>query len=265
MRLERTRPLTWVLATVAGWALLAWLLALLGMGGRIAPVEHDPSLAQSLPRPGATPESRLQGPGDYAEAVRRPLFFTSRQPLAFVIQGEQDNNVAADSAFDYVLTGVLIAPTARLAMLQKPDGSDGPTVAVGDEVEGHPGWRLSSVAARSALFTGPEGERSLELRRYMGDGPAMPGQMPPPAASPAPPPPSAPISGGVPPATADSATAAAAAVAAEQAEQARRNTPPTRALPNTPEQQAQIDAIRRRIEARRAQLQVEPQNQNSER
>ena len=41
-RFAQARPLTWLLAGLCGWALLLWLGALLGMGGRIAPVEPQP-------------------------------------------------------------------------------------------------------------------------------------------------------------------------------------------------------------------------------
>ena len=37
-RFAQSRPLTWLLAGFCGWALLLWLGALLGMGGRVAPV-----------------------------------------------------------------------------------------------------------------------------------------------------------------------------------------------------------------------------------
>ena len=41
MRLSDAGPRTWLLATVAGWALLAWVLALVGMGGRIGKLPDD--------------------------------------------------------------------------------------------------------------------------------------------------------------------------------------------------------------------------------
>ena len=42
MRTDAIAPLAWVLTTVAGWAVLVVLLALFGLGGRIAPRAADP-------------------------------------------------------------------------------------------------------------------------------------------------------------------------------------------------------------------------------
>ena len=56
MRTDAIGPRTWLLAALAGWAILAWLLALFGMGGNIRPLPADPALVQALPqlRPPAT-------------------------------------------------------------------------------------------------------------------------------------------------------------------------------------------------------------------
>ena len=59
MRTDAIAPRTWVLATVAGWAVLVWLLALFGLGGRIAPRAADPSLAANLPQPRMAAASRV--------------------------------------------------------------------------------------------------------------------------------------------------------------------------------------------------------------
>ena len=55
-RFDQAGPLTWLLVAAAGWALLLWLAALLGMGGQVAdaePAASDAALPQ--PRP-ATPD-----------------------------------------------------------------------------------------------------------------------------------------------------------------------------------------------------------------
>ena len=44
MRIDAFGPRTWLLATLAGWALLVWILALFGMGGQVRPLPDDPSL-----------------------------------------------------------------------------------------------------------------------------------------------------------------------------------------------------------------------------
>lgn len=253
MRLEHARPLTWMLATLAGWALLAWVLALAGMGGRTAPMADDPSLAQPLPVLTAAPPERLHGPGDHAEAVRRPLFFAERRPLPFFLPVEGGTQAEA-SPFEFVLSGVLIAPGLRMATLQRADGGEGPRVREGDPVEGFPAWRLLRLSPRAAVFAGPEGERELELRVFAGvGGPPMP--PPPPTPAPAPDQPTpVPAPAPVPPASAEAVRAAAAAALAAQAAAGASSGAPPADAGNTPEQQARIDEIRRRIEARREEL-----------
>lgn len=272
--MQQARPLTWLLLTVAAWALLAWVLTLFGLGQRLPLADDKLASAEPLPLLGAAPEQRLSGPGDYAESVRRPLFFASRRPVPFVLGGG-DEPAEADNPFDFVLTGVLIAPGVSVATLQEADGSTGPRVRVGQDVPGHPGWRLLRLSPRMAVFTGPEGETSLELRKFTGEGAQLPTPM---RVPPAPPAPAAPTAASASAAAADAARAAAQAAAEAAAQTAPSAaaaaqsaggvapathpsaTPappaPSRAAPQVSEaQQAQVDAIRRRIEARRAELQ----------
>ena len=51
MRVDAAAPRTWLLAAVAAWALLTWLLAVAGMGGRVGVLPDDPTLRQPLPTP----------------------------------------------------------------------------------------------------------------------------------------------------------------------------------------------------------------------
>ena len=77
-RLAHAGPLTWLLAALAAWAMLAWLAALLGMGGRIAPVEA--AAAGPLPVAKAPSADRLGPLSQYADAASRPLFTVDGQP-----------------------------------------------------------------------------------------------------------------------------------------------------------------------------------------
>lgn len=241
MRADAIAPRTWLLVAVAGWALLVWLLALFGLGGRIAPLPADPSLIANLPQPGAAATSRVGPFGQYAQIATRPAFNPDRRPRPFFIEGQGQGEAA--QAFDYVLTGVLITPQLEMAILQ-PSSGDGLSlrVKVGESPEGNAGWRLAEVHPRSAIFDSPEGQRTLELRTYTGGGEA------PTAAAGAAPPLAARDE------TSDTANAAvAAAKQAELAAQTGKLPPPPAAQPTlTPEQQMQ--QIRQRIEARRAQL-----------
>ena len=252
MRVDDVGARTWLLAAVAGWAVLAWLLAVFGMGGRIAPLVDDPGLVKPIPALPASSASRLGPISQYAEIGARPLFSVDRRPKPFSLQGDADGTEAGKE-FDYQLTSVLITPNLQLAILQSPDGSKSVRVKLGGAPESHPAWRLSALNPRSAVFDGPSGQRRLDLRVFDGVGGQPPtavareGQ--PPQAVPVTPPvngngmvpqptttPSKPSSAAVPPGTVKPAAAGPAT-----------STPPMT-------EQAQMEAIRQRIQARRAQL-----------
>ncbi len=258
MRLDDAGPRTWLLATVAGWAVLAWLLALAGMGRHAQQLDADPSLLRPLPTTRAQATERLGPLSQYAQIATRPLFSTDRQPKPFFLQGQGDGE-SKDNAFDYLLTSVLITPTLHMAILQPADGSESVRVRLGDVPESHPAWRLTALDARSAVFEGPEGRREMTLRVFDGQG----GQPPTPlnALPPQPLPAGLPQPVGTslqaapqpkmattarPPANAARATPATPGAAPQPAEQDNDDAPVT------PE--AQMEAIRKRIEARRAQM-----------
>lgn len=267
MRLDDAGPRTWLLATVAGWAVLAWLLAVFGMGRHAQALEADPGLLRPLPNARPPAPQRLGPLSQYAAIAQRPLFSQDRLPKPFFLQGEGEGE-GQQTAFDYVLTSVLITPTLKMAILQPADGSESVRVKLGEVPESHPAWRLTSLDARSAVFEGPEGRREMTLRVFDGNG----GQ-PPTAVATAPgtnrP---QPVGVPVPPAAANAAAANAARPgnASANARSAGNGTAsnrtanntqtpapppapePSENTPMTPE--AQMEAIRKRIEARRAQM-----------
>lgn len=259
MRIDDAGARTWLLAALAGWALLAWMLTIFGMARDVAPLREDPSMLRPLPELPSAPGGRLGPAAQYGELAARPLFAADRQPRPFAIAGLETG--AGDTAFDYVLTSVLITPGLKMAILQPADGSDPVRVRLDEAPEAHPAWRLSTLAERSAVFEGPDGQRSLELRVYDGQG----GQAPtavavdpatssrrngnvlpiqPPRAQPAPPQRGMAPTGQTSPASPEQPPAAPPDVTEEPS--------PSDAGPMTNE--AQMEAIRKRIEARRAQL-----------
>lgn len=217
-RFAQSRPLTWLLAGFCGWALLLWVGALFGMGGRVAPVEPLP--ASALPQPGPATPDRIGPLIRYAEAAARPLFTQDRRPRGFLASVPEGEGEAAQSAsLDFILTGVLISPQVRLAIIQPSGGGEAQRVREGTSPEGANGWRLLEVQPRRVIFEGSGGQVTLDLRSFGGSGP-------PPAA--------------VARNTADAAGAAPQQLTANQAPQQS--------------EAARIETIRRRIEARRAQL-----------
>ena len=250
MRLEDVSPRTWLFGAVAGWALAAWVLALAGMGGRVTPLPDDPSLLQSLPKPTRAPPERLGPFGQYAEISARPLFSQDRRLQPFSLGGDDDTS----NDFDYVLNGVLLVPQVKLAMIEPTDGGDAERVKLGDPVEAAPAWRLVALNPRSAVFEGPGGQKTLELRVFDGTGGEPPsagdiadaqdGD----AASPS-----------LPPAAAAVPRAPTAGIAGGQGAQ-KKGAPATSASPPVSTEQ-QMEALRKRIEQRRAQLRAQQARQ----
>jgi general secretion pathway protein N len=241
-------PRTWLLAAVAGWALTIWALGLFGLGGRIEVLPDDPSLLQRLPQAAKPGAERLGPLGQYSEIGARPLFSDDRRPQPFFINPEGEGE--EQNTFDFVLTGVLLTPRLTMAIVQPTGGGDPVRLKIGEAPEAAQAWALASVKPRSVVFNGPEGERTLELRVFDGVGgepptavaaPPQPGQprpqpqsgtrqtralVPPPASPPLPVPPAANRPAQQPPQTDET----------------------------VPSPEAQAEAIRQRIEARRAQL-----------
>lgn len=231
-RLAQAGPLTWALAAGCGWALALWLATLSGLGGRLAPL--PPAAAATLPVPTPAGPERIGPLGQYAEAAARPLFTADRRPRAFVAVGPDDGGAGGGSAsLDFQLTGVLISPQVRLAILLPASGGEPQRVREGGVPEGAAGWRLLKVQPRRAVFEGPGGQTTLELRTFGVAGP-------PPAREAAVQVDAAPAMGAPPP-------------------------PPPAADPTAPPDEARrIEDIRRRIEARRAQLRQQSPPQNAD-
>jgi general secretion pathway protein N len=259
VRAEAWNVRTWLLAVVAGWAVLAALLALFGLGGRITPLPADPALVQALPRLPATPPERLGALDQYADVGARPLFSEDRRPKPFFLSGEE----AAAPTFDLVLTSVLITPSLELAIVQPAQGGEGLRVKVGESPTGFAGWRLAELDPRRAVFEGPEGRRELELRVFDGAGGQPPTQVignppvVPPAAAVAPPMPGGRTTGGnnaptaMPTVSSPPPPGQAPAPVAMPVPTPSSSTAPTVPAATTDQQ---MEAIRQRIEQRRAQL-----------
>lgn len=252
MRADAAGARTWLIGALALWALLFWILALAGLGSRIERLPADPALLQPLPAVPAPAQERLGPFPQYAAIGERPLFTDDRRPQPFFINaesGEQQNT------FDYVLTSVLLTPGLQMAIVSPGEGGEPVRLRIGEAPEAAPAWRLQSVQPRSAVFAGPDGNRTLELRVFDGVGGEAPTAVAPPRAN------------GARAATPSAGTVTDADATAEVVERPPAAVPvpaqpPAAAVkdaaaPMTPD--AQVEAIRQRIEARRAQLRRQAQ------
>lgn len=255
MRTDLAGPRTWLLAALAGWCVLAWVLALAGMGGRVEPLAADASMTQPLPRLPANAQERLGTLSQYSEISARPLFSSDRRPKPFFIAGDGSEQV---QAFDFVLSSVMITPGLQMAILQPTGGGESIRLQVGESPPSMSNWQLVEVQPRSASFAGPEGPRTLELRVFDGAGGQPPTALmprpPPPGSQPAPQP-----AAGTPPRGASTASVPPVALPKPEAEGTPAEVATSDAVdasggPSELTTQQQMDAIRQRIEARRAQL-----------
>lgn len=265
MRVDSLAPKTWLLAGVAAWALCLWVLAMAGMGGRLGEVAEDGG-PQRLPTT-ELPGGERPGPlAQYSEIAERPLFSENRRPQPFTIDG--NGQEAPTNPFDYILTSVLMTPRVQLAILRPPgDGAKPVLVKLGEAVETAPQWTLASLQPRQAVFRGPEGEKAIDLRVFDGVGAIVPIRnanntgVPPPGPPQIPPPGQPGQPGGIP---IQESVPPPGTLA--QGDMAQPQQMPVPAAPMSGNgdisTQAQLEAIRKRIEARRAQLRQ--QNQSSQ-
>jgi general secretion pathway protein N len=257
------RPASMVVGAVCLWAVSVLMLALAGLGARVEG-SGAPADPPALPQVSLTAApSRLTALVDYAQVGQRPLMSPDRRPAPVAAAGGSDE-------LDVMLTSVLLTPRLQLAILTGNTDQRSYRVRVGDTVEGS-NWRLAQLDARRAVLEGPGGQRTLELRVFDGQG----GQPPTPLAGgtdaaanadgdrPRPIGANGQIPGGVAPANAARPPTTAATAPARPSP---TDAPQTTAVPQPPSSQdAQIEAIRRRIEARRAQMRAEAEaagNQN---
>ena len=270
MRADTIGGRTWLLGTVAGWALCVWVMALFGLGGRIDRLPDDPSLVRKLPQAPAVVAERLGPLPQYDEIGARPLFNDDRRPQPFFINPEGDGDKA--DVFDFVLTSVLMTPGFRMAIVQPTGGGAAVRLKPGDAPTSAPSWTLGAINARSVVFNGPEGERTLELRVFDGTGgepptasvlPGASGPMPQPVRPAQPAQPIAPVQAG--PVITKSSSPPTPAPSAATVVTPPPVTPsgePNAAQIAADDRQAeqQAESIRQRINARRAQLKQEVQN-----
>jgi len=238
--------LTLLLAAAGLWALSVLVLALAGLGSRF-PAPTATIEAPALPKITLTrTEPRLGAYANYMEVGQRPLLMPDRRPG---ITPSADGQGTSD--LDVTLTSVMITSRLQVAILTDNKDASSRRVRMGETVAGS-NWRLVQLEPRRALLEGPTGQRELLLRVFDGKG----GQAPTPSVVRAEPQPEAQAQA----APAD-ASQPQPPQPAQTAEQRVAETPPPTARPEgtgaAVTQEQQVEAIRRRIEARRAQMRAE--------
>ena len=243
---DNLRPLTLLLGACCLWAICVMGLSLAGLGSRFAPPAEGIA-APALPKVNlARTESRLGPLANYLEVGQRPLLNADRRPSLVPAAGGEG---AAE--LDVVLTSVLITRNLQMAIFTDNKDASSRRVRLGEMVSGS-NWRLVQLEPRRAVLEGPSGQRELGLRVFDGKGGQSPTSLvTQPAAATA----SAnPDNGGAKP-DAPAPPQDAPAQPPPQVTQSGTKPDATATAPMTQEQQ--VEAIRRRIEARRAQMRAE--------
>lgn len=237
-----------LMGVVALWSLLFAIAGLTGLGGRYRVHPDDPARVPPLPALDLSrARSPLQPVETYADIGERPLFNADRRPLPVEdtkVDGTAEAVPPPAAPLDVVLTSVIMTPQFQLAILLDNRSGKSLSIRVGQSLDGDlAGWTLKELQARKAVFTGPGGDTTADLRVFDGSG----GQAPSPAAAP------------VVNAAATEAGSAPAAPPPPAAVPGGEGEPKTEAL--TPEQRSEM--IRRRIEERRRQMREEAARANN--
>ncbi|HIE1101311.1 general secretion pathway protein GspN [Stenotrophomonas maltophilia] len=253
MKREPISLRTGFLLALAGWAAAVWLATGFGLGSQLPGAGGDSDAAPSLPALPPLGAERIASADSYSAIGARPLFAEDRMPRPYLLGGSEP---AASAALR--LTGVLLTRDFSMATFTTEQNRSLRLRLNGDAVDG---WQLVALEPRQATVIGPGGSQVLELAVFNGQGgepptvlrgangaPPVPGNLPPP-------PPQPPAAAQVPPAAAPR-TADMPATAASAAAAAAATTPPAN---NNGPSEAQMQAIRERIQARRRQLQQQQQ------
>ncbi|MDR2958889.1 MAG: general secretion pathway protein GspN [Stenotrophomonas sp.] len=253
MKREQISLRTGFLLALAGWAGAVWLATLFGLGSRLPQAGGDADAAPPLPTLAPLAAERMASADSYSAIAARPLFAEDRRPRPYLLGGSEP---AASAALR--LTGVLLSGDFGMATFSTEQNRSLRLRLNGEAVDG---WQLVALQPRQATVIGPGGNQVLELAVFNGQGGEPPTVLRgangvPPAASgavPSPVPPPPPAAAAPPAQTAQRPATATAATPAAQTPPADTNGP----------SEAQMQAIRERIQARRRQLQQQQQQQPS--
>lgn len=233
-----------LLGVFATWSFGVLLVVETGLGARYS-LHPD-----AEPEAGAVPEvslvSGIAGAEDferYASIVQRPLFSADRRPPPPDAGTEAAPADAAPTApLNVVVTSIVLTGDKRFVIVTDPATNKSQTLGVGSALAGEQsGWRLVELQPRRAVFDGPGGRSSLDLRVFDGQG----GEPPTPVSAPAP------------------VNQNDVAAGAPQNTGGATDGQATPSDPDSPE--ARAEAIRKRIEERRRQMREEAERANAER
>lgn len=166
-----SRLLTVALAGICGVLVLSlaaqrWLAGGVPESGAIQVSPPDSAAPSSL----ETRRFELPTKSEYAQVTARPLFNEDRRPEQRDDTQQQDAEaIAAEEAPSELpplsLTGVIITPEKRIAMLRNTKNREFVTLKEGEPLEG---WTLEEVSNRRIVFATGAQQEVVELEVYTG-------------------------------------------------------------------------------------------------
>lgn len=145
----------------------------LGDGYRLAPLDAG----EGAPPPPSAPVRRamvLKPFSNYEMLLQRPLFNEDRKPTP-IEEEVSETPQATVAALDAQLTGIILMPNTKLAMLRENASGKGLRVRLGSELDGAlAGWKLVDLQPRKAVFEAQgQGRQELELAVDKAGAPAV--------------------------------------------------------------------------------------------
>ena len=133
-------------------AILAGVLVLQLTTGGGGDTADGPVAKRQPPESGQEVETQprfvMPPPETYSEVSERPLFLRSRRPLPPEAETAEEAPVAMSRAV-FVLSGVILTDTQRLALLQ---GQNSPKIARVEEGQDYEGWTVESIQANKVVM-----------------------------------------------------------------------------------------------------------------
>jgi general secretion pathway protein N len=189
MSTRGAKLLSLILAVACGALFLIALALQLGLGRGYTWLEQEgDAVAISSGAIDRTP-FRLAAESEFAATQARPLFNDDRKPTP---DEPSDDNAAAPPSvpLNIALTGVVLTPSVRLAMVQDKAKNNSVALREGMPMPGDQGgWMLTKINPRSAIFRELSGEEvEVELTTAVANPKAnAPARAPNAPATPAPP------------------------------------------------------------------------------
>lgn len=227
------------------WSLLVLGIVYAGLGARYS--LHPEGAPEDVASIQLSSASSGVGLDAYASMAERPLFNESRRPIAVEgSAGGGEVSVVPAAQLNVQVTSVVITAEREFVIVYDQNTKQSQTLKPGESLAGdQAAWKLVELKPRSAVFEGPGGRTTLDLRVFDGKGGEAPTRV--------------------------SARPASATPGAGAGDASGNGTPAGEVIQESPETanadapESRAEQIRRRIEERRRQMREEAEKAKAER